>query len=59
LKKFNTEYKKELIEEIDKQIKPKINDAEIGKIDFDKQVKYGDMEFKNSDLKKLSEKIKK
>ena len=31
----------------------------MGKIDFDKSIKIGEMEFKNSDLKKLPEKIKK
>lgn len=58
-KKFNKDHKKELIDELDKQLKSKINDDEIGRIDFDKSVKIGEMEFQDKDLKKLAEKVKK
>lgn len=58
-KKFNPNHKKELIDELDKQIKGKMSENDIDRIDFDKTVKISEMEFKDKDLKKAPEKIKK
>jgi hypothetical protein len=58
-KKFDSKYKKELLTEMDKQLKPKLSDTEIADIDIEKTLKINDMEFNDKDLKKLSDKVKK
>lgn len=57
-KKFNPEHKKELLNELDKQLKSKMSD-DISRIEVEKSVKFNEMEFENKDLKKVPEKIKK
>lgn len=59
LKKFKNDFRKELIEQVDKQVKIKLNDSDISSLDIEKLLKIADMEFKDKDLQKLPEKVKK
>lgn len=58
-KKFDPAHKKELIDQLDKQVKSKISETEINKLDLDKSIKISEMEFKDKDFKKVPEKVKK
>lgn len=58
-KKYNPKHKAELVRELDKQMKRRINDSDIKNIECDKNLKVNEMEFEDKDLKKMTEKVKK
>jgi len=58
-KKFDREFGKELMQQMDKQLAPKLGETDISGIDLDKHLKISEMTFQDKALKKLPEKIKK
>lgn len=58
-KKYKIEYKKEMLNHLDKQVKSKLSSEDLDKIELDKVLKVSEMEFEDKNLKKLAEKIKK
>ena len=57
--KFAMKYKKELLEVVDAKLSGIISGKRIQDVNFEKDLKVGELEFKDKGLKKLSERAKK
>jgi len=57
--KFSMKYKRELLEVVDAKLSGIISSKRIEDVNFEKDLKVGELEFKDKGLKKLNERAKK
>lgn len=57
--KFDKKYKKDLLEGVNSKMATVLGDKNINDINFEKDVKFSEIEFKEKGLKKMNEKTKK
>lgn len=57
--KFDLKYKRELLDVVDAKLSSIISDKKMEDVNFEKDLKVGELEFKDKGLKKLSERAKK